>query len=279
MTNPVDLCIYHANCPDGFASAWIVQRRYPNAEFIPAHYGDSIPEDLEDRNVLLVDFRYKAPQVVEISKVAASLTILDHHKTAIEDLRELYEAKVFDGILDSSKSGAMLTWEWFHPVDRCPDLIKYVQDRDLGAWKLPYSKEISAWIYSHPFQFQTWGYIENSLREKFYDVVDLGAAILCYQQKLIDIAVSQAAEMIIAGYVVPVTHSTCLFSEIAGTLAKDQPFAACYFLRGNIVQFSLRSTPDGVDVSEVAKSFGGGGHEHAAGFEIPLQTFTQWLPA
>jgi nanoRNase/pAp phosphatase (c-di-AMP/oligoRNAs hydrolase) len=29
---------------------------------------------------------------------------------------------------------------------------------------------------------------------------------------------------------------------------------------------SLRSRDDGPDVSEIAKRFGGGGHEHAAGF-------------
>jgi nanoRNase/pAp phosphatase (c-di-AMP/oligoRNAs hydrolase) len=34
--------------------------------------------------------------------------------------------------------------------------------------------------------------------------------------------------------------------------------------------FSLRSTPEGMDVSEIAKQYGGGGHKHSAGFRIPL---------
>lgn len=29
------------------------------------------------------------------------------------------------------------------------------------------------------------------------------------------------------------------------------------------------TTPDGVDVSEIAKQYGGGGHRNAAGFQIP----------
>ena len=33
---------------------------------------------------------------------------------------------------------------------------------------------------------------------------------------------------------------------------------------------SLRSHPDGVDVSAIARSFGGGGHRQAAGFSTDL---------
>ena len=36
-----------------------------------------------------------------------------------------------------------------------------------------------------------------------------------------------------------------------------------------MVKVSLRSFHDHVDVSEVAKSFGGGGHKKAAGFTLP----------
>lgn len=32
--------------------------------------------------------------------------------------------------------------------------------------------------------------------------------------------------------------------------------------------FSLRSTPDGIDVSEIAKARGGGGHRNAAEFVV-----------
>jgi len=32
--------------------------------------------------------------------------------------------------------------------------------------------------------------------------------------------------------------------------------------------FSLRSQEGGIDVSEIAIKFGGGGHKHAAGFKV-----------
>jgi nanoRNase/pAp phosphatase (c-di-AMP/oligoRNAs hydrolase) len=38
---------------------------------------------------------------------------------------------------------------------------------------------------------------------------------------------------------------------------------------GTSAIFSLRSTEEGLDVSEIAKLYGGGGHKHAAGFKVP----------
>ena len=35
--------------------------------------------------------------------------------------------------------------------------------------------------------------------------------------------------------------------------------------------FSLRSTDDGLDVSEIATAYGGGGHRAAAGFSVPRE--------
>lgn len=41
--------------------------------------------------------------------------------------------------------------------------------------------------------------------------------------------------------------------------------------------FSLRSADDKVDVGAIAKSFGGGGHAHAAGFSMDFQKGTQFF--
>jgi nanoRNase/pAp phosphatase (c-di-AMP/oligoRNAs hydrolase) len=68
-----------------------------------------------------------------------------------------------------------------------------------------------------------------------------------------------------------VVNATCLFSEIAGELAQDEQFAACYFdRRDGKRQWSLRSDDNGLDVSAIAKAHSGGGHYHAAGFEQVL---------
>jgi nanoRNase/pAp phosphatase (c-di-AMP/oligoRNAs hydrolase) len=50
----------------------------------------------------------------------------------------------------------------------------------------------------------------------------------------------------------------------------DQGVAACYWDTPNGRVFSLRSTDDGPDVSEIAKRYGGGGHRNASGFQMPI---------
>ena len=41
--------------------------------------------------------------------------------------------------------------------------------------------------------------------------------------------------------------------------------------------FSLRSEEGGEDVSEIAGLFGGGGHKHAAGFQLAVDELHLWL--
>ena len=60
-------------------------------------------------------------------------------------------------------------------------------------------------------------------------------------------------------------------SEIGATLAKDCDFAMIWYYDHDSSNYkvSLRAFHDTMDVSEIAKSFGGGGHRKAAGFVLP----------
>jgi nanoRNase/pAp phosphatase (c-di-AMP/oligoRNAs hydrolase) len=60
-------------------------------------------------------------------------------------------------------------------------------------------------------------------------------------------------------------------SEIGHELANESQVGITWFERGDgVIQFSLRSVGD-IDVSAIAKRRNGGGHLHAAGFQLPLQ--------
>jgi nanoRNase/pAp phosphatase (c-di-AMP/oligoRNAs hydrolase) len=59
-----------------------------------------------------------------------------------------------------------------------------------------------------------------------------------------------------------------LVSDAAHELAKGRPFAGCYWDTPDGRVFGLRSTDEGVDVSAVAKQYGGGGHRNASGFRV-----------
>ena len=79
------LCIYHGNCADGFGAAWAVRAALKDVEFFTGHYGDD-PPDVTGRHVIMVDFSYKRPVLDRMAMAARSILILDHHKSAAEDL-------------------------------------------------------------------------------------------------------------------------------------------------------------------------------------------------
>jgi oligoribonuclease NrnB/cAMP/cGMP phosphodiesterase (DHH superfamily) len=77
--------------------------------------------------------------------------------------------------------------------------------------------------------------------------------------------------MNIGGHNVRVANLPYTLTSDAGNLmAQGEPFAACYWDTPNGRVFSLRSTDDGMDVSLIAKSYGGGGHRNASGFQKPI---------
>lgn len=263
-----NICIYHKGCRDGFGAALAVKLFFDSigkaCKFLPANHGDDSP-DVTGMNVVIVDFSYKREVLLDMYTEAESIVVLDHHKTAMADLAGLSFCT-----FDMKRSGAMMAWEYFHPNKKVPHLIKYIQDRDLWTWELPYSKEFSAGLQLLPLDFKVW---ENLLDDnESHGLLVTGKTILQYQKQLIETAVNrERVRMVhIAGFTVPILNTTTLVSEICGKLAQDYPFAVTYFDTPDDRVYSLRSTGTGsVDVSKIAKGYGGGGHAQASGFSIP----------
>lgn len=268
------IVVYHANCFDGFTAAWVAHKRHPDAEFIPMNYGDD-PDTVFSRinaqsEVVMVDFSLPRRELELLRSRVRSLVILDHHKTAEEALAGFPGAT-----FNMNKSGAQLAWDYFFPLDRSqkPPLVDYVADRDLWRFELPGSREINAFIQATDFTFADYDAISAFLLLKPTNALALGAAILQAQGKLVKQIVAQAAMVSIAGTKVPMANSgPLLMSEVGEALLAaypEAPFAGYYFDRADEQrQFGLRSrNTEDVDVSAIAKKYGGGGHKHAAGFQ------------
>ena len=91
------------------------------------------------------------------------------------------------------------------------------------------------------------------------------------QKDVNDLIASGVRRMTIAGYDVPVLNAPSVYVSDAGHLmSTGEPFAACYWDHPDGRSFSLRSSDDGIDVAEVAKKYGGGGHKKAAGFTVGI---------
>src|SRR3546814_9337024 len=81
------LCIYHSPGIDGMTAACAVWRRFGDQfDYHGMSYGDPIP-DVDNRCVLMVDFSFKRAEMFEIgARSGGNVMVLDHHKTAIEEL-------------------------------------------------------------------------------------------------------------------------------------------------------------------------------------------------
>ena len=272
------LVIYHGNCTDGFTAAWIAARALGDVELFAGFYGTE-PPDCTGRDVYVLDFSYKRPVMERLCAQARRVVILDHHKTAEADLAGLDRAENVAVRFDMSRSGARIAFDYFvidyacggGPLDvdlhRAEWLVDYVQDRDLWRWALPDSRLISAGIEAVPRMLEDW---DELARRSPETVRADGFVIERYRRLCIEAAAALARPMAIAGHDVLAANSSEMrfASDTAHELAAGKPFGATYWVRADgVVQFSLRSREDGVDVSAIATVFGGGGHRHAAGFQ------------
>jgi len=264
------LCIYHGNCADGFAAAVAVKKAFDvNSAPVEFHAGvyQDPPPDVTGKGVILVDFSYKRPVLLEMAEKASSVLILDHHKSAEAELVDLPDNVTT--VFDMERSGCMITWDYFFPAQEAPKLLQHIQDRDLWKFELEGTKEIQAALFSYPYDFEMWlDLIQRpSVVEELYSD---GVAIERKHMKDVkELIASAAHRMVIDGHDVPVLNAPYLFSSDAGNImAQGESFAACYWDTPKGITFSLRSAEDGMDVSEIAARFGGGGHKHAAGYRI-----------
>ena len=264
------LCIYHGNCDDGFGAAYALWKALgaDNVEFFAGVYQEP-PPDVTGRDVVIVDFSYNRPVLADMSLKAKRLRVLDHHKTAAEDLGADGDPPLTGCEIefDMNRSGAMMVWNYFNPSEPAPKFFEYLQDRDLWRKALPGTDEFTAALRSYPQDFKVWDRLVNG---PCADLIDEGVAIQRYYRMLVDGAKGHAYRRDIAGYNVPVVNASLFMaSELAGELAEGEAFAAVYAESPDRIIFSLRSrAPDGVDVSAIARRWGGGGHKHAAGFSV-----------
>jgi len=262
------LCIWHSNCADGFGAAWVFKYHSGlDFDFHPGVYQQP-PPDVEGRDVYMVDFSYKRAVVEDMLKTAKSITLIDHHKSAIDDLQPLIDDKRIRAMVTTKHSGAMLAWLYWHGISKVPpQLLKHIEDRDLWRFSLPGTREIQAALFSYPYDFEVWNHLMRGDTDK---LINDGLAIERKHHKDIkELLPVVTRRMIIDGHNVPVANLPYIYSSDAGhTLAQGEPYAACYWDTPKGRTFSLRSADDGIDVQAVAVKFGGGGHVRAAGFTV-----------
>ena len=288
-----NLCIHHAD-DDGFGAAWVCRKHIENGlrkrlgprshipldqlgcEFLATNYGQPVP-DVSGKHVAIVDFSYKRDVMRQICNDAASVLVLDHHKTAEAELAGLQDEFANSGKsivikFRQGQSGVLIAWEHFFDPSwhAMPDLIDYLDAGDL--WQLDRHddlKQVQAALRSYPYNFAQW---DRWMTPEGLDQLRIeGGAIRRFiEQKVAELMPTKHEIDVDGQKVMAINAPWFLASDVGNALAEDGEagWGVCYYNSYDGKTFSLRSRGD-VDVSGIAKTFGGGGHHGAAGFRMP----------
>ncbi len=259
--------LYHANCTDGFTAAWAAFRALgKKAEYIPVQHQASVPDGLVGKTIYLLDFTYPRETMEQLIGDNERVIVLDHH-ASLQAETEMAPDHRF--ALD--KSGAHLTWEYFHPPKEVPYLVSVVEDFDLNRQD-PDMRTVFDWIDLFDFNFQLYTKLARTLgsvvgRKR---ALKLGAIVQMYREKCVQRLVQNNAQEVQFGeYRVLAVNNELFHHEVASALGVGRPFGIVWRARktgGFYV--SLRSEEQGVNVAELAQRYDGGGHDHAAAFWV-----------
>jgi oligoribonuclease NrnB/cAMP/cGMP phosphodiesterase (DHH superfamily) len=270
--------MYHGGCPDGFGGAYSAWKKLGdhNVEYHPVSYSKPAPENLAGAHIYFIDCCYSQEAMDKIVAEAASLTILDHH-TGTQAVVE----SMPDFVFDNDRSGTMIAWNYFHPDVPAPKLLEYIQDDDLFLFKLPDTRPVLSYVSIRPFTFEEWEVLVQELedpksREDFLNRVRIYGE---YFELLAEYAAEHVKLVEFEGYEVTfaTAHPMKTMKSLVGNLLaeKHPPFALVVSAHPTGYGISIRG--DGsVDVSAIARKYGGNGHHDSAGFVIPADGNMPW---
>ena len=267
------IVFYHAKCSDGFGAAfaaWLVLQE--SAEYLPCAYGDA-PPDVSGKRVFILDFSFDRSVMGLLERQAAELILLDHHKTAQENLSG-FTCRCGKVTFDMHRSGARMAWDHFHPGEKPPAMIEHIQDRDLWTWKLPGTREYLAALDYEGYHFDKWLRVLNMTESEQVRFTERGKAMNDQFQALCDeIAdLNSALPVVVQGCQGLMVNASPQFtSEVGNILAtRCGTFGLIWRLdKPDEIKVGLRSVAP-FDVEKIARVFGGGGHPQASAFRIAV---------
>jgi len=276
--NPKTIILYHGKCPDGFGGAYSAWKKFgDDAQYVGLSRGEEPPFELCLRaNLYFIDFCYPKEIMDRFVENSLRLVMLDHH-AGVKDVIESMPEYVYD----TERSGATISWNYFHPEVPVPKFLKHIEDDDLFLFKLPDTRALITYLEVQPFDFSFWDTISKQLEdestsEKMFEKTRIYAE---YFELLAEVAVSKAHLVSFEGYEVyfGTAHPIKSLKSLVGNLLaqKKGPFSLTVSAHPDGYGVSIRG--DGsVDVSLIAAKYGGNGHPSASGFLIPREGPFPW---
>lgn len=298
------VCVYHSIDLDGWMSAAIVKHWWINMpemkssedvlDFIGFNYGMPIPDLSSYDKVIMCDISFPTPEMHSIMQRIGDYFIwCDHHISAIDDVFTYYETfgkglPFPAGIRKTEFAACELTWQYFFPETPMPEIVRL-----LGRYDCFGHKGTSEEQKVLEFQYGARGVISNyeeayeklasyfALDKNQWNIINPiladGAAIykfLCEDARQsykngFEIYFPRDDARAMMNVFICINKER--FNPINfGIKYHDDGYdgCACFHFNGIDWSFSLYNDDGKVDVSQICKQYGGGGHAGAAGFRI-----------
>lgn len=289
-----DVVIYHKNCRDGICSLWSYHHYTKNKFDIIGLSAGKDPDlslyDFTNKNILFTDVCPSFNSLKQLSNIAQSITVIDHHETNVrkynDNKKEFNKMKNINFIFDMKRSACMMTWDYLFENKKRPWFIEHVGDRDIWAGKLKYNDEIIRAIdYYDLIEADKLNKIDKLYKYKAHDIkklIKFGKNIILINNKIITDEMNYAIEGVMRvkkhKYRIWVgSIKTDLISDYGNMLAlkkfddnKLPDFVVIwnYNMYNDSWYVSLRGNDKSPNLSIIAEVFGGGGHPRASGFRL-----------
>lgn len=266
--------VFHHNDLDGRCAAAVVEYfagDRSTIKFVECDYKDTFDfSDIEiNEEIIIVDFSFTPAIMKKLGERTKDVTWIDHHKTASE-YQDIYEFPV-KGIRDFSggpKSGCLLAWEYYFPRNAVPESVRMISAFD--TWydtRDPIIEFVEGMKLCDTRPESTmWVLLFDDGMSSIENIKKNGNIAIQWRKGFTkDYRKSFGYETVIYGQPAYALNLAHLGSFAFGNDFYDKySVLIAYAHDGNKFTVSLYSK--NVDVGEICKTFGGGGHTGAAGF-------------
>ena len=232
--------------------------------------------------LFITDISVKKELANALNNVSDKVILLDHHKTALWLNEYPYALVQVEDESVGKMCGAYLFYEYLKKnhkeFDDTPALklfIDYVRMYDTWEWKEKYDNIIPKRLNDLMYMDGPNEFIDKMvyrLGNNLFIFDDTDLMKLQIEQTYINSYIAQKNETLMVndylfpGYTVGITFADKYISELGNKLCELHPeLDFVVLINMSTLTVSYRTVKDNLDLSDIAKGFGGGGHPKASG--------------
>jgi oligoribonuclease NrnB/cAMP/cGMP phosphodiesterase (DHH superfamily) len=271
--------VYHHNDLDGRCAAFWIKyfNKESKIEFIECNYNMEIPINKIDKNeeIWIVDFSFPIDLMRKVLDMTPNVIWIDHHKTAVDKYKDF--TPTLKGLRKDGTAGCVLAYQFCsnnYIPEMVPEFTRLIGNYDVWNFKDGDDSDL--------FYTAMLGHDSNPEKGVWENLIDSPNFLIriIKEGKIIknwnkewakNYLKSWAFETEFEGYNCIAMNLAQCGSKYFDSVSDKYDIMLPFVFNGENYSVSLYSTK--IDVSEIAKKYGGGGHRGAAGMTLNIDTF------